>query len=188
MTEDEVAGWHHRLDGPKFEWTLGVGDGQGGLACCDSRGCKGSDMTEWLNWTEHLLFLITLSFHSIFKCLYLYVCGSYTHTYTHPSTHVINWSLFMHWSRTKGEFWLLLFPWVSSIQRCSRRLFERHYLVTWAPVGPPKMDGSWWRGLTECGPLEKGMANHFSILALRIPWTIWKGKMIGYQKRNSPGH
>ena len=34
-------------------------------------------------------------------------------------------------------------------------------------VGPPKTDGSWWRGLTECGPLEEGMANHFSILALR---------------------
>ena len=41
--------------------------------------------------------------------------------------------------------------------------------------------------LTECGPLEKGMANHFSILALRTPWTVWKGKMIGYWKRNSPG-
>ena len=36
-------------------------------------------------------------------------------------------------------------------------------------VGPPKMDGSWWRDLTECGPLEKGMANHFNILALRTP-------------------
>ena len=44
-----------------------------------------------------------------------------------------------------------------------------------------------WRGLTECGPLEKGMANHFSILALRTPWTVWKGKMIGYWRRNSPG-
>ena len=41
--------------------------------------------------------------------------------------------------------------------------------------------------LTECGPLEKGMANHFSILALRTLWTVWKGKMIGYWKRNSPG-
>ena len=49
------------------------------------------------------------------------------------------------------------------------------------------MGGSWWRGLTECGPLEKGMANHFSILALRIPWTVWKGKMIGYWKGNSLG-
>ena len=51
-TEDEMAGWHHRLDGRKFEWTLGVGDGQGGLGCCDSWGCGELDMTEWLNWTE----------------------------------------------------------------------------------------------------------------------------------------
>ena len=50
-TEDEMAGWHHRLDGREFEWTLGV-DGQGGLACCDSWVCKESDTTEWLNWTE----------------------------------------------------------------------------------------------------------------------------------------
>ena len=51
-TEDEMAGWHHRLDGHEFEWTPGVGDGQGGLACCDSWGHKESDMTERLNWTE----------------------------------------------------------------------------------------------------------------------------------------
>ena len=51
-TEDEMAGWHHWLDGREFVWTWGVGDGQGGLACCDSRGHKESDTTEWLNWTE----------------------------------------------------------------------------------------------------------------------------------------
>ena len=51
-TEDEMAGWHHWLDGCESEWTLGDGDGQGGLACCDSWGCKESDMTERLNWTE----------------------------------------------------------------------------------------------------------------------------------------
>ena len=49
MTEDEMAGWHHRLDGRESECTLGVGDGQGGLACCDSWGCKESDTTEQLN-------------------------------------------------------------------------------------------------------------------------------------------
>ena len=43
---------------------------------------------------------------------------------------------------------------------------------------PPKMDGSWWRVLTKRGPLEKGMANHFSILALGTPWKVWKGKNI----------
>ena len=47
-TEDEMAGWHHRLNGYEFEWTPGVT----GLACCDSWGRKESDMTEWLNWTE----------------------------------------------------------------------------------------------------------------------------------------
>ena len=51
-TEDEMAGWHHWLDGREFEWTPGVGDGQGGLACCDSWGCKESDTTERLIWSD----------------------------------------------------------------------------------------------------------------------------------------
>ena len=51
-TEDDIAGWHHQLDGREFEWTPGVGDGQGGLACCNSWGRKESDTTEWLNWTD----------------------------------------------------------------------------------------------------------------------------------------
>ena len=52
MTEDEMAGWHHGLDGCESEWTPGVGEGRGGLVCCDSRRLKESDTTEWLNWTE----------------------------------------------------------------------------------------------------------------------------------------
>ena len=55
-TEDEMAGWHHRLDGREFEWTPGDGDGQGGLECCNSWGYKESDMTERLNWTESYYF------------------------------------------------------------------------------------------------------------------------------------
>ena len=51
-TEDEMAGWHHWLDGRESEWTPGVGNGQGGLACCNSWGRKESDTTERLNWTE----------------------------------------------------------------------------------------------------------------------------------------
>ena len=51
-TEDEMAGWHHQLNRREFEWTPGVGDGQGGLACCDSWSRKESDTTERLNWTE----------------------------------------------------------------------------------------------------------------------------------------
>ena len=59
-TEDEMVGWHHWLDGREAEWTPGVGDGQGGLACCDSWGRKESDTTERLNWTE-----LNVSFNSV---------------------------------------------------------------------------------------------------------------------------
>ena len=51
-TEGEMAGWHHWLNGHEFEWTPGVSDGQGGLACCDSWGHKESDTTEQLNWSD----------------------------------------------------------------------------------------------------------------------------------------
>ena len=49
MTEDEMVGWHHRINGHEFEQALGVGDGQGGLACCSPWDRKESDMTEGLN-------------------------------------------------------------------------------------------------------------------------------------------
>ena len=52
MTEDEIVGWHHWLNGHGFGWTEGVGNGQGGLACCGSWGHKELDTTEQLNWTE----------------------------------------------------------------------------------------------------------------------------------------
>ena len=50
--QEEMAGWYHRLDGHESEWTPGDGDGEGGLACCDSWGRKESDVTEQLNWTK----------------------------------------------------------------------------------------------------------------------------------------
>ena len=52
MTGDKMIGWHHWLNGHGFGWTPGVGDGQGGLACCGSWGRKELEMTERLNWTE----------------------------------------------------------------------------------------------------------------------------------------
>ena len=64
-TEDEMAGWHRGLDDHESEWTLGVGDGQGGLSFCDSCGRKESDTTERLNWTER----ISLSFKTILKII-----------------------------------------------------------------------------------------------------------------------
>ena len=54
MTEDEMAGWHHRLNRHGFAQALGVCDRQGSLACCRPWGHKESDMTEWLNWTEEI--------------------------------------------------------------------------------------------------------------------------------------
>ena len=55
MTEDEMVGWHHRLNGHEFGKTPGIGDGQGGLACCITWGCKESDITERLNWNWNYL-------------------------------------------------------------------------------------------------------------------------------------
>ena len=49
MTEDAVVGWHHQRDGHEFEQAMGVGDGQGSVACYSPWGCKESDMTEQLN-------------------------------------------------------------------------------------------------------------------------------------------
>ena len=67
--EDEMVGWHHQLNGHEFGWTPGVTDGLGGMACCNSRGCKESDMTEWLNWTE-----LNASFNLIKK----FISGSFS--------------------------------------------------------------------------------------------------------------
>ena len=77
-----MAGWHHWLDGCESEWSLGVGDGQGGLACCDSWGPKESDTTErliWRSnslklkdyaWSQSTLFLLKLSFENPFICCF----------------------------------------------------------------------------------------------------------------------
>ena len=69
-TEDEMVGWHHRLNGHGFGWTPGVGDGQGGLACCGSGNCKESDMTEWLNWTELILYIYIYIYTQYMQYIY----------------------------------------------------------------------------------------------------------------------
>ena len=63
-TEDKMVGWHHRLDGHGFGWTPGVGDGQGGLACCSSWGHKESDTTEQLSWSSNQNYRIKIIVHS----------------------------------------------------------------------------------------------------------------------------
>ena len=104
---------------------------------------------------------------------------------------------------TPGVSWLPTFAFQSPIMKRTsflgvsssrslglhRTIQLQHCLTQCKPchVGPPKTDESWWRGLIECHSLEKGMANHFSILASRTPWTVWKGKKIGQWMRNSPG-
>ena len=63
-TENEMAGWHHWLDGHGFGWTPGVGDGQGGLVCCGWWSLKESDTTEQLNWTELIITRFILKLRS----------------------------------------------------------------------------------------------------------------------------
>jgi len=74
-TQDEIAVWHHWLDGRESGWTPGVVDGQGGLVCCDSWGCKESDTTERLSWTELNipLCICTTAFLSIHLLMDIYV-------------------------------------------------------------------------------------------------------------------
>ena len=89
MTEDEMAGWHHRLGGHEFGWTPGVGDGQGGLACCNSWGRKESDTTERLNWTKAKR---VLQAFKVYKVITYFILSMYVNnphlnscvwTYTH---------------------------------------------------------------------------------------------------------
>ena len=70
-TEDEMARWHHWLDGRESEWTPEVGDGQGGLVCCYSQGCKESRLSDWteLNWTE-LMVMVGFKLINISKNVY----------------------------------------------------------------------------------------------------------------------
>ena len=61
MREDEMVGWHHRHNGHRIGWTLGVGDGQGGMACCRPWGCKELDATEWLKWNSMYYFILCIT-------------------------------------------------------------------------------------------------------------------------------
>ena len=77
MTEDEMVGWHHRLNGHGFEWTPGVCDGQGGLACCGSWGHKESNTTERLNWTEYFTDIAVIGLSIIFAFILNYSLYGY---------------------------------------------------------------------------------------------------------------
>ena len=79
MTEDEMAGWHHRFDGPELEWTPLVGDGQGDLTCCDSWGRKESATIERLKWTE-----LNWTLHIIYIAEWQYTALMYFFPYLEP--------------------------------------------------------------------------------------------------------
>ena len=70
-TEDEMAGWHHWLDGRESGWTPRVGDGQGDLACCDSWGPKESEKTDWLIWPDTISTTCSITFFYFFKLIHL---------------------------------------------------------------------------------------------------------------------
>ena len=98
-TEDEMVGWHHWLNGHEFEWSPGVGDGQGGLACCSPWGHKESDTTELLNWTElncfptvpyKYSFLVLLRF---FTWRYIFLLNIF----------ILHWLTMLWWSQVNSE-------------------------------------------------------------------------------------
>ena len=88
-TEDEMARWHHWFNGHESEWTPGVGDGQGGLACCDSWGRKELDTTERLNWTELNTNERHINSGLPFICASLFV-NSYLSYISHESSYGLN--------------------------------------------------------------------------------------------------
>ena len=91
-TEDEMVGWHHWLNGHGFGWTLGVGDRQGGLACCGSWDHKKSDTTEWLKWTELNCFIdYTNAFDWIMTN-----CGKFLERWEYQTMLPVSWEICMH--------------------------------------------------------------------------------------------
>ena len=89
--EDEMAGWHHWLDAHESGWTLGVGDGQGGLACCDWWVRKELDTTERLNWTDGLLHTEVLNINKTQVQYWLSNSAYVTHPVKLYSTHYMWW-------------------------------------------------------------------------------------------------
>ena len=116
-TEDEMVGWYQRLNGHGFGWTPGVGDGQGGLACCGSWGRKESDMTERLNWNETSLYNLSI------QCLFLeyHLC--------------VFWTLSMLLATSLNCLWYILGKCCNYVFQFNNSLFTcvqpRVYLVQW---------------------------------------------------------
>ena len=143
MTEDEMVGWHHWLNGHGFEHAVGDDDGQGGLACCSSWGHKELDRTEWLNNSNNI---------ETYGLQDWVASGQITNregTQPHPSAD----------NCIKVSF--------------SMSLPTRASLVAQLVKNLPAMQETWVQSLGWENPLEKGKTTHSSILAWRILCTVW---------------
>ena len=158
MTEDEMVGCHHRLNEYEFESTLGVGDGQEGLACCDSWGHKESDTIERLNWTEWMSHQDDWQYSAPIKTDQ---CVGVPRQMRKVG--LVKWDMdgyqWASWVRAAKNY-SLGFPSGASGNELACQCRRQD------------MQG---RSLGWEDPLEEGMAIYSSILAWRIPWTegVW---------------
>jgi len=163
-TEDEMAGWHHQLDAHEFGWTLAVGDGQGGLACCNSWGHKESDTTErldWteLNWTDKQCGTSSDKKPNCYSYTGFWASGEFRDWWPFRGLSVLTFSLqVITWVR------LLLIGWhlVACLLKTS--------LVAQMVKRLSTMWETWVQSLGWEYSLEKEMATHSSTLTLKIPW------------------
>ena len=146
------------------------------VAICFSRGSSQPRDWTWVSCIAGRLFTMWLWFQSV--CPLMPSLSAYHLTWFSLTLNV--GYLFMA-DTAKCSRCSLPWTWDISSQLCLCAI------IAACTVEPPKTDGSWWRGLTQCGPLEKGIANHLIILALRTPWAVWKGKKVWHWKMNSPG-
>ena len=109
-----MAGWHHWLDGCESQWTPGVGDGQGGLACCDSWGRKESDTTEQLNWTELNWYQFHLSSFSLSLFFFLLWTYQVFPVCQKPGVEWM-WSLAVNPRCLSNIFWVFLWNLLNSV-------------------------------------------------------------------------
>ena len=169
-TEDEMAGWHHWLDGRESEWTPGVGDGQGGLACCDSWGRKESDMTEWLIWSDLSICDTSESIpRSKTKEIFCFLTYYFSFTLTGIQLIIFWWALYDYFC------WLTFLSFKQFTTSCKLRSLTTHILCQYVPNREKLvLLASLWIPLFR-PPLsthtEKAMAPLSSTLAWKIPWT-----------------
>ena len=114
-TEDEMIGWHHRLDGHEFEQAPGVGDGQGSLACNSPWGLRESDMTKQLNWTDWFSIHIIIYVYSPYLKLCAYILHICNYTHTQIGQKYLTWQSEL---KMDVRFWKVRTSWNLQAQFC----------------------------------------------------------------------